>query len=360
MSQPAAGLAFPAAALAQLLGGELVGKPDVILSDVAGIETAHPSALTFIRSPQYATLWAKSKAGAAVVTRGVEVPGHDPASRALIFVQDADLAMVKLLELVAQRMPPHQPASGVHPTAVVDPSAKVAASARIGAQCVIGPGTAVGENAVLHPRVVLGAMVSVGERCELHPGVVVYDRCTVGPNTIIHANSTIGADGFGYRPDPSGRGLIKIPHIGIVKIGANVEIGANSAVDRAKFGATVVGDGTKIDNLVQVGHGVVIGRSVIICGMTGIAGSCRIDDGVIIAGHVGVADNLHIGAGAKIGAKSGVLEDVPAGEVWAGLPAYQHSKQMRTWAAAKKLPELLPALKKLAQPRHAARRGGPQ
>ena len=359
MTQPAPALAFPAAALAQLFGGELVGKPDVILSDVAGIESAHPAALTFIRSNKYAAMWARSKAGAAVVTRGLSVPGHDPATRALIFVNDADLAMVKLLELVAQRVPQHQPATGVHPTAVIDPTARIAPTSKIGAQCVVGPGTVIGEGTVLHPRVVLGAMVRVAEQCVLHPGVVVYDRCSIGPASIIHANSTIGADGFGYRPDPSGKGLTKIPHVGDVKIGANVEIGANSAVDRAKFGSTIVGDGSKIDNLCQIGHGVIIGRSVIICGVTGVAGSCRIDDGVIIGGHVGVTDNVHIGAGAKIGAKSGVLEDVPAGETWAGLPAYQHSKQMRTWAAAKKLPEYLPALKRISQPGHAARRGGP-
>lgn len=349
---------FPAAALAQLLGGQLVGKGDVILSDVAGIEHAHPGALTFIRSAKYAAKWAESKAGAAVVSKGVNVPGHDPKTRALIVVDDADLAMVKLLELAAQRVPTHQPPPGVHPTAVVDPTAKVAASARVGALSVIGPGSVVGERAVIHARVVLGAMVNVGEQVVLHPGVVVYDRCTIGAQSIIHANTTIGADGFGYRPDPSGQGLVKIPHVGNVKIGRQVEVGANSAIDKAKFGSTVVGDGTKIDNLCQIGHGAVIGRSVIICGVTGVAGSCRIDDGVIIGGHVGVSDNVHIGAGAKIGAKSGVLESVPAGEVWAGLPAYQHSKQMRSWAAVKKLPEYLPAIKRIAQPSHASKRGG--
>lgn len=352
------GLAFPAGALAQMLGGELVGRADVVLSDVAGIEHAHAGALTFIRSPKYAARWATSKAGAAVVSRGISVVGHDPAQKALIVVEDADLAMVKLLEVVERMMPRHRPMAGVHPSAVVDPSAQVAGTARVGAQCVIGPGSVVGEGVVLHPRVVLGAMVKIGDGAELHPGVVVYDRCLVGARTIIHANTTIGADGFGYRPDPNGRGLLKIPHVGDVRIGSDVEIGANSAIDRAKFGSTLVGDGTKIDNLCQIAHGVVVGRSVIICGVSGVAGSCRIDDGAIIGGQVGITDNVHIGVGAKIGAMSGVLEDVPPGETWSGLPACPHSQQMRTWAAAKKLPEFLPAIKRLEQPKHASVRGG--
>lgn len=357
-TSPSSSLRFPAGALAQMLGGQLIGAPDVVLSTVSGIEAAGPEALTFIRSARYAALWANSRAGAAVVTRGVEVPGHDPSTRALIIVDDADLAMIRLLHMVAERLPRHQPGKGVHPTAVIDPTARVADTARVGALCVIGPGTVVGEHTVLHPRVTLGAMVRVGERAELHPGVVVYDGCSVGTRSIIHANSVIGADGFGYRPDKSTGRLIKIPHIGDVKIGDEVEIGACTAVDRAKFGSTRVGDGTKIDNLCQIGHNCDIGKNILICGVTGVAGSVTIGDGSIIAGHVGIADNLTIGAGAVIGAKSGVLDDVPAGEAWSGLPAYAHSRQMRTWAAAKKLPEFLPALKKLAQPKHAAERGG--
>lgn len=356
-STPSQGLAFPAAALAQLLGGELIGRGDVILSDVAAIEKAGPNALTFIRSPKYAAKWAASTAGAAVVTRGIDVAGHDPAKRALIVVENADLALVKLLELVASKMPDTRPHAGVHSSAVVDATARVAATARVGAMCVVGAGSQVGENVTLHPRVTLGAGVRVGAGSVLHPGVVIYDRCTIGEKTTIHANSVIGADGFGYRPDPASKTLRKIPHVGDVRIGSDVEIGANTAIDRAKFGSTSVGDGTKIDNLVQVGHGVTIARHVIICAMTGIAGSVRIDDHVTIAGHVGIADNVHIGAGATIGAKSAVLSDVPAGETWTGLPAYLHSKQMRTWAAVKKLPEFLPAMKKLAQPGHAAERG---
>jgi UDP-3-O-[3-hydroxymyristoyl] glucosamine N-acyltransferase len=160
---------------------------------------------------------------------------------------------------------------------------------------------------------------------------------------------SIGADGFGYRPDPQGPGLIKIPHIGTVQVGNGVEIGAGACVDRGKFGATVVGDGAKIDNLVQVGHNCRIGRCAIVCGMTGIAGSVTIGDGAIIGGASGVTDNINIGPGARIGAKSAVMSNVPAGETWTGLPATPHREQMRAWSATKQLSGMLLVLKRLVR-----------
>ncbi len=332
--------------LAQILGARLDGPPDVVITDVAGIDKARSGALTFVRSARFAKLWAESKASAAVVTNGIDVPGHDPSARALLHVNDADLAMVKLLEMAAQTLPQHTPEAGVHPTAVVDSTAKIGSGARIGANSVVGPRSVIGDGAVIMPSVTIGADVSIGAQTVLNPGVVVYDRCTIGPRCILHAHVSIGADGFGFRPDPSGRGLIKVPHVGTVEIGSDVEIGANSCVDRGKFGPTTIGDGTKIDNLVQIAHNCRIGRSVIICGVTGIGGSVVIGDGVVIAGCCGVADNLTIGAGARLGAKTGLLEDVPAGQTWTGLPAAPHSQQMRSWAAVRKLPEVLRALKR--------------
>lgn len=332
--------------LAELVNAKLDGPGDIVLTDVGGVEKAGPGALTFLRSTRYAKMWAESKASAAVVTKGIEVPGHTPATRALLFVSDADLAMIKLLEIAAQAFPTHTPGAGVHPSAVVDPTAKIEPGAQIGAKCVVGPRSVIGANAILMPSVTIGADVRIGAGTMLNPGVVVYDRCTIGARCILHAHVSIGADGFGFRPDPSGRGLIKVPHVGTVEIGNDVEIGANSCVDRGKFGPTTIGDGTKIDNLVQIAHNCRIGRSVIICGVTGIAGSVTIGDGVVIAGCCGIVDNINVGAGARLGAKTGLLEDVPPGETWTGLPAAPHSQQMRTWAAARKLPEVLRALKR--------------
>jgi UDP-3-O-[3-hydroxymyristoyl] glucosamine N-acyltransferase len=338
-------MALPTTVLAQLLGAELVGPGDLVVSEVAGIDTAGPNALTFIRSRKYGHKWPASRAGAAVVTRGVDVDGHDPSKRALLIVDNADLAMLKLLEVAHQRIPHHQPSGGVHERAIIDPSAKVAPTARIGPYCVVGPGTTIGEHCVLHANVTIGAGASIGDGSVLHPGVVIYDRCRLGRKCILHAHVSIGADGFGYVPDPSGQSVMKVPHIGDVVIGDDVEIGANSCVDRGKFGSTTIGDHSKIDNLVQIGHNCTIGRCVLVCGVTGIGGSVTIGDGVVVAGHVGIADNISLGAGARIGAKSGVFENVPAGETWTGLPAFPHPQQMRTWAAARKLPDILRALK---------------
>ena len=331
--------------LAAMLGGELVGPATVRIAGARGIEDARPTDLTFIRSPQFAAKWTASKAGAALVTRGVEVPGHDPSSRALIVVPSADLAMASLLEKIA---PPHvRPAPGVHPTAVVDPSAQIAPDARIGALCVIGAGTSIGPGAVLHPRVTVGANVRIGPQVEIFPGVVLYDLTEIGPKSIIHAGVVIGADGFGFVPDPKTGGVMKVAHAGNVRIGAGVEIGANSCIDRAKFDSTVIGDGTKIDNLVQIAHNCVIGRGCIICGVTGVAGSVKMGDGVVIGGSCGVADAMEIGARATIGAGSGVMNDVPAGETWLGYPAQPGRAQLRTWSAVRELPEVLRAIKKL-------------
>lgn len=330
--------------IAQTVGGRLVGRGDLAISELSSLDQAGPGSLTFIRDARFASKWVGTKAGAALVSDRIEVKGHDEHARALIYVADADLAMVKVLAMFERKQ--EGPAAGVHPTAIVDPSAKVAATARIGPFCIVGARSVVADHVTLMSRVTLGADVGIGPGSTLFSGVVVYDRCTIGAQTILHANVAIGADGFGYRPDPQGRGLIKVPHVGTVQIGNGVEIGANSCVDRGKFGATVVGDGAKLDNLVQIGHNAIIGRCAIVCGVTGIAGSVTIGDGAMIGGGVGIADNLKVGAGARIGAKSGVMCDVPAGEAWTGLPAAPHREQMRAWSATKHLPGVLRELKK--------------
>jgi UDP-3-O-[3-hydroxymyristoyl] glucosamine N-acyltransferase len=338
--------------IATAVQGRLVGPADLPIADLAAMDQASGQSMTFIRDKRFAGQWAGSKAAAALVTEGMEIPGHDAGKRALVFVADADLAMVKALAMFDRG--PDRPAIGVHPSAIVDPRAEIAPTARVGPLCIIGAGARVGDHVTLMARVTLGAGVSIGPASVLHPGVVVYDRCTIGAQTVLHSNVTIGADGFGYRPDPQGRGLVKIPHIGSVQVGNGVEIGAGSCVDRGKFGATTIGDGAKIDNLVQIGHNARIGRCAIVCGMSGIAGSVTIGDGVIVGGHVGVADNITIGAGAKIGAKSGVLCSVPAGETWTGLPAAPHRSQMRTWSAVKHLSWMFKTVRGLVKAARAA------
>lgn len=335
--------------LATKLGATLRGPGDVVLNRLETLDRADSACLTFIRDARNASRWSTSNAGAALLSRVVaNDPAANPADetgRALIVVDDADRALIRVLEWLSPEA--ERSAAGIHKSAHVHPSAMVAASA------TIGPGCVVGEDAVIHERVVLRANVSVGDAVNIgadsviHAGAVIYPRSTIGARCTLHANVVIGADGFGYRPRDDGRGLVKIPHIGIVEIHDDVEIGAGTTIDRAKFGATIIGAGTKIDNLVQIGHNVRIGRACIICGCTAIAGSTVLGDGVTLAGGVGLADNLTIGAGAKIGARSGVMEDIPAGEMWVGYPAKPARHTLRTIAALQQLPDVMAQVKKL-------------
>jgi UDP-3-O-[3-hydroxymyristoyl] glucosamine N-acyltransferase len=328
--------------LAALLGAELVGLADISLDHVDALERAKPGALSFIRSNRFLNDWHASKASAAIISKHVPIASLlDEASsamrepRALLVVPDADLALIRVLDVFAAR--PAQPKPGIHATASVDPTATVSPLASIGPGCSVGAGAVIGDNTALVANVHVGRDVKIGARCTLHPQVAVLERCSIGNDTVLHSGVVIGADGFGYRPSPDGRGLVKIPHIGDVVIGDQVEIGANSCIDRAKFGSTVVGSGTKIDNLVQVGHGCRLGRSCVICGHVGLAGSVVIGDGVIIGGKVGVADNVEIGAGSKIAAFSGVVNNIPPGSTWMGQPAAPAGEWRRTYAALRKL-----------------------
>jgi UDP-3-O-[3-hydroxymyristoyl] glucosamine N-acyltransferase len=316
-------------AMAARLGAPIQGPADLPITAIETIERASATHLTFIRSAKYAGAWATSKARVALVTDGVEVAGHDPQQRALIRVKNADVALNVALTILAPPTAARPP--GIHPSAVVHPEARVSASAHIGPLCIIEAGAAVEDHAVLVARVFLGMNARIGAGTALHPGVSVYERCIVGRQCILHAGVVIGADGFGYIPDPSGRGLLKVPHIGDVVIADGVEIGANSCIDRAKFGTTSIGMGTKIDNLVQLGHNVSIGRCAILCGQVGVGGSSVIGDGAILGGQVGIADHISVGPMAKIGAGSGVLDNVPAGSSFLGYPAIASRDQLRNW-----------------------------
>lgn len=331
--------------IARLVDAELVGPDDLLISRPATLEDAEPGDICFIRSADYAGRWQSSRGTAALVTRGIDVPGHDSKSRALLVVPDADLALVHLLSQIDVQGPAHQP--GLHPASVVSPEADVASDACIGPYCVVEPGARIGARATLVANVSIGANACIGDECTLYPGVVVYARSVVGNRVVLHANAVIGADGFGYVGSEGGAGPIKVPHLGNVVLGDDVEIGASSCIDRAKFGSTSVGQFTKIDNLVQVGHNCTIGKGCVICGHTAVAGSVRIGDYVAIGGKVGFADNISVGDGASIGGGSMVINDVPAGEIWAGVPAGPAREALARHAAFRNLPEIARNVKKL-------------
>ena len=296
------------------------------------LENANETEISFIGSKKYEKFWTTSKACAAVVNEDISIePGEN---RAFIKVKNADLAMSEVLSLFAPPSPLFH--SDIHPTAVVDSTAQVGNGVKIGAGCYIGPKVQLGDNTIIYPNVTILDECSIGKNTIIWSGAVIRERCHVGNNCIIHPNATIGADGFGFRPDPE-KGLVKIPQIGNVIIGNNVEIGANTCVDRGKFSSTVLGDGCKIDNLVQIGHNSKLGRFCIMAGNSGLAGSVTLGNGVIIGGSASIKDHTTIGDGATVGAGSGVTCDIPAGKVMLGYPAVEARDALKQWAILKRL-----------------------
>jgi UDP-3-O-[3-hydroxymyristoyl] glucosamine N-acyltransferase len=331
--------------IADHVGATLRGPGTIRIDRLDTLENARAGSLTFIRTTAYAGKWAASAASAALVSGDVELPGFDAGTKAILVVPDADLALIRVLHLFAPEA--WTPPPGAHASAIVDPSARVHASARVGPGCVVGPDAQIDELAVLHAHVVIGAGARVGARTILHPHVAIGDRCRIGRDCILHPGAVIGADGFGYRPAPDGRGVIKIPHVGDVVVGDHVEIGANSCIDRAKLGSTVIGEGTKIDNLVQIAHNCQIGRGCLIAGQSGIAGSTIIGDGCVFGGQASVVDNTTIGPGSRIAANSCVTGPLPGNDTYFGYPAIRMVQMRRVIAATHKLPELIVRLREL-------------
>ena len=320
----------------QAVNGTLAGNPTILITGVEQISEATKNHLTFIGERKYIKLWDQSSASAAIVNDNLDIePGKD---RALVRVADADLALAQVLQLYEPEPPKCEP--GIHSTAVVDSTAKIGAGSAIGAGCYIGPGVVIGKNTKLYPNVTVLDDSRIGSETIIWSGTVIRERCCLGNYCIIHPNVTIGADGFGYRPSPDGRGLVKIPQIG------KVEIGAGSCVDRGKLSTTSIGDGTKIDNLVQIAHNCKLGRSCVIAGQSGLAGSVTIGDGVIMGARAGVNDHVIVGAGAKLGGNAGVISDVAPGKTLLGLPADDYRQTLRLWAAQKQLPDLIKQMKK--------------
>lgn len=333
--------------IADLTGARVIGSAELLVQGLGTPDSKGEGLLGFIRDSRYAEQFIKGECAAALVTVDVDAEGlhkSDPRSRPLLVVPDANLALIKVLTLFA---PPIVRTTGVHSTAVVHPTASVDPSASIGAFAFVGEEATIGPNAVIGDHCTIAAGASVGARTLLHPGVRVLDRCEVGSDCILHSGCVLGADGFGFHPAPDGKSLTKIPHIGNVVVHDHVEIGANSCVDRAKFGSTIVGWGTKIDNQVQVGHGCNIGRCCILCGGVGLAGSVVLGDGVQLAGQVGVADNIHVASGTKVAAGSGVSVNTTPGSTVMGFPALPATQYRRNLVAFRMLSELVPKVRKL-------------
>ena len=335
-------MSWTAQQVAELVEGRLLGAAEVRVASMETLEAARADQLTFIGDRKYAKAWPECRASAAIAAEGLDLePGE---GRALIFVRDVDLAVAALLRELAP--PPPRPKAGVDPTATVDPDATLGGDVRIGAHAYVGPGVQIGDGVVLHPGATVMDDCVIGEQCILWPGVVVRERCRLGARCIIQPNATIGAEGFGYRPGPDGKSLVPIPQIGIVILGDDVEIGAGTCIDRAKFSATEIRDGAKIDNLVQIAHNCRVGRHAAISGCCAIAGSVTIGDHAVLGGGVQVPDHVTVGEGARIAGGAAVMGDVPAGETWGGYPARERRQAARELAALRKLPDLLRSIRK--------------
>ena len=324
--------------LASRLGAELHGDAELEISGVKGIEDAGPSEITFVANPKYAGLARKTSAAAVLVE-----PEFPEISAATLRIKNPYHAFSRALALFYQ--PPSYPA-GIHATAVIDPTAQIGEGAHIGAYVVIGPNVKLGPNATLLPHVVLYPGVKAGSHFFAHAHAVVREACELGDNVTLENGAVVGADGFGFSKNDRGQ-WEKIPQSGPVRIGDRVDIQANACVDRATVGATEIGDGSKIDNLVQVGHGSRIGSDTLVCAQTGLAGSSVIGNSVILAGQTGIAGHCTVGDGVILTAQSAVSHDVPPGKMISGSPGFDNRVWLRAVTIFQRLPELLKRLDRL-------------
>jgi UDP-3-O-[3-hydroxymyristoyl] glucosamine N-acyltransferase len=324
-------MSFTAAEIARQLGGEVRGDGAIVLKHFSQVDTAQPGDLTFAENAEF---FARADLGAA---SAIIVDGPFTSTRkVLIQVPNARIAFARVLELF---FPESVPAAGIHPTAVIAGSARIDATAHVGPYCVVGENSRIGPRSVLQGGNHLGPDCQLGEDVRLFPHVTLYGRTRIGNRVRIHAGSVIGSDGYGYVQD--GGVHRKVPQIGNVIIGDDVEIGANVTVDRGALGSTVIGKGTKIDNLVQIGHNVEVGEHCLLVSQVGVAGSCKLGNYVVLAGQVGLAGHLSLGNKVVVGAQAGVMTDIPNGQTWLGSPAQPDRLAKRQMIAVQHLPDLL-------------------
>jgi UDP-3-O-[3-hydroxymyristoyl] glucosamine N-acyltransferase len=324
-------MAFTTAEIAKHIEGELLGDASAILTGFAPADSAKPGDLTFAENEDFFACAENSDATAIIAEKR-----FTSAKKILIRVAHARIAFAKALALF---FPERTFPAGVHATAIVAPSAQIDPTAHIGPHCAIGERVRIGARTVLQGGNFIGDDSKFGEDVNLFPNVTVYPRAEIGQRVRVHANSVIGSDGFGYVQD--GGTHRKVPQIGNVVIGNDVEIGAGVMIDRGALGSTVIGRGTKIDNLVQIAHNVEIGEGSLLVAQVGIAGSTKLGNYVVLAGQVGIAGHLKIGNQVVVAAQAGVMNNIPDGEKWLGTPAQPDREMKRQYIAARHLPDLL-------------------
>lgn len=324
---------FSVEELAERVDGRVEGDPSRRVEGLASVASAGPAELTYVVGGRYARFMAESRAGAILVPDDLDV---EPNGATLIRVASPELAFSRLLEVFH---PSRSRPAGVHPTAVLGRDVELGDGVSIGAYAVVEDGARIGAGCSIGPHAYIGPGVSLGIEVRADPGCSVFEGAVVGDRVRLHAGARISSDGFGYTAGPDGP--VKIRQVGRCVLEDDVEVGCNSTIDRGSLGDTVIGRGTKIDNLVHIGHNCRIGRNCFVVAQVGVAGSTVVGDGARLGGQVGIAGHLEVGAGASLGAKSGVMSNIPEGETWSGLPARPHREWLRASSAFYKLPELL-------------------
>ena len=325
---------FTAEMIAGFLGGEVVGNPGTTVSNVSKIEEGQPGTLAFLANPKYEHFIYTT--GASIVIVGRDFVPAQPVAATLVKVDDAYSAFAKLLELYVANKPQKK---GISPLAAISASASLGEDAYVGEFAVVGDGVKAGRNVKIFPQAYVGDGVRIGDNVTINSGVKIYEQCVIGNNVILHAGAVIGADGFGFAPNGQG-GFDKIPQVGNVVIEDDVEIGANTCVDRATMGSTRILRGVKLDNLIQVGHNVVIGENTVAAAQVGIAGSTKVGRNCMMGGQVGLAGHITIGDRVQMGSKSGISNNIADDQVYMGYPALPNSKFHRVNVVYRNLPDL--------------------
>ena len=324
--------------IAKKVEGNVIGDENIVITGISGIKEAQKGDITFLANPRYARLLTTTKASAVIVARGI-INSHN----ALIQTDDPYFAFSKVMGLLANGEVPLS--RGIHPTAVMGKNVKIGANIAISAFCVIEDDVEIGDGVTIYPQAYIGHHTKIGYNTLIYSQVTVREKITIGSNVIIHSGTVIGSDGFGFAPFKGKHH--KVPQLGTVVIGDDVEIGANVTIDRGTIGETQVKQGTKIDNLVQIAHNVIVGENSIIIAQTGISGSTVLGKNVVLAGQVGVVGHVTIGENAKVTAQSGVTKNIPANSCVMGNPARPHTREKRIEASLRNLPELVKEIQKL-------------